>query len=150
MSSDVEISEYRLHPGLLARTWFRWTLLAGWLTGAAAIWSDAVIGPFAARLFLPAGLLCLGVAGALLWGYRHILFHFATGLDERETALRARTYQTALGITAVAVLVVWGWILMAAESGNGWHLKEVAYLLPLALMLAPGAAAALTLPEDES
>jgi hypothetical protein len=150
MPGDVETIGYRLHPGPLAHPWFRWTLLTGWLAGAAVIWWDATTGPFTGWLFLPAGLLCLSAAWLLLWGYRHILFHFSGGLDEREVGLRARVYQTALGITAVAILVVWGWTFMAAGPDNGWHLKEVAYLLPLALMLAPGAAAALVLPKDEA
>lgn len=148
-SSDIEITGYRLQPGLLAHAWVRWSLLAGWLAGAAGIWWDAITGPFTRLLFPPAVFLCLTTAGVLLWGYRHILFHFAATLDERETALRARVYRAALGITAVSILVVWGCIVMAARPGNGWHLKELASLLPLALMLAPGAAAILVLPEDE-
>jgi hypothetical protein len=64
--------------------------------------------------------------------------------------LRARVYRAALGIATVAVLVVWGWTLMTARADNGWHLKEMAYLLPLALLMAPGAAAALVLPADEA
>lgn len=147
--SDVETTDYRLHPGLLASAWFRRTLLTGWLAGAAVICWDAATGPFTGSLFLPAGLVCLGTAATLLWGYRHILFHFATGLDERETALRARVYQTALAITAVSIVVVWSWTFRAARADNGWHLKELTYLLPLALMVAPGAAAALTLPTDD-
>jgi hypothetical protein len=149
MPGDVETPGYRLHPALLAYPWFRWMLLAGWLAGAAAIWWDAATGPFTGAIFVPAALLCLGIAAVLAGGYRHVLFHFATGLDERETALRAHVYRVALGITAVATLVVWGWIFMAAEAGNGWQLKEIAYLLPLTLLAAPGAAAALTLPKDE-
>jgi hypothetical protein len=141
---------YRLHPGLLAHPWFRRLLLAGWLAGAVAIGWDAATGPFTRRFFPPALCLCLLAAWGLLWGYRHILFHFSAGLDEREAWLRARVYRVALGITAVAVLVVWGWTLMSARADNGWHLKEMAYLLPLALLLAPGAAAALVLPEDEA
>jgi hypothetical protein len=146
--TDVEAPGYRLHPALLAHPWFRRLLPAGWLAGAAALWWDAATGPFTGGLFVPAALLCLATAAVLLWGYRHILFHFATGLDERETALRARVYRTALTLTAVAVLVVWVWIFLVAEAGNGWQLKEMAYLLPLALLAAPGAAAALALPED--
>jgi hypothetical protein len=147
-TTGVQTTDYRLHPGLLAHAPYRWILLIGWLAGAAAIWWDAVTGPFTGWLFPLAGLLCLGTAGALLWGYRHILVHFATGLDERETELRSRVYRAALAITAVSILVVWGWIFMAATPDNGWHLKEVAYLLPLSLILAPGAAAALVLPSD--
>jgi hypothetical protein len=141
---------YRLHPRLLAHRWFRWLLLAGWLAGAAVIWWDATAGPFTRLFFPPALLLCLIAAWLLLWGYRHILFHFSAELDEREAWLRARVYQVAFGITAAAILVVWAWTLMAARADNGWHLKEMAYLLPLALMLAPGAAAALVLPADEA
>jgi hypothetical protein len=140
----------RLHPRSLAHPWFRWLLLTGWLAGAATIWWDAATGPFTRLFFPPALLLCLIAAGWLLWGYRHILFHFAGGLDEREVWLRARVYRAALGIATVAVLVVWGWTLMTARADNGWHLKEMAYLLPLALLMAPGAAAALVLPADEA
>jgi hypothetical protein len=140
---------YRLQPAPLVRPWVRLGLLGGWLAGAVAIGGDAVTGPFTGRVVLPAAALCLVTAGLLLWGYRHILFHFATGLDEREAALRARVYRTAFGITAVATLLVWAWIFQAAEAGNGWQLKEIAYLFPLSLLAAPGAAAALTLPADQ-
>ena len=148
-SSDIESAGYRLHPGLLAHAWVRRGLLTAAVIGAAVIWVDAMTGPFTRLLFPPAALLCLIAAAGSLWGYRHILFHFSSGLDERETALRARVYQAALGITAVSVLVVWAFIFMAARSGNGWQLKELAYLLPIGLALAPGAAAILVLPTDE-
>ncbi|HEX8632365.1 MAG TPA: hypothetical protein VF755_29760 [Catenuloplanes sp.] len=145
----VEPVGYRLYPRLLGHAPVRWAVLTGWLVGAAGIWVDALIGPFDGWLFLPAAFLCLACAGALLWGYRRVLFHFSTGLDEREMELRAHVYQKALGILTVFVLVVWVWILMAARQDNGWHLKEVAHLLPLTLIWAPGAAAALVLPKDE-
>jgi hypothetical protein len=144
------MTQFRLQSAPLVRPGPRLGLLGGWLAGAVAIGWDAVTGPFTLRVFGPATALCLLTSGLLLWGYRHILFHFATGLDEREAALRSRVYRTAFGITAVATLLIWAWIFQSAEAGNGWQLKETASLLPLALLAAPGAAAALTLPTDRA
>jgi hypothetical protein len=147
--NTVETAGYRLHPGWLAHVWFRVAVVIGWLIGAGGLWLDSVTGPFNGWLFVPGGLLCVSSAGVLLWGYRHVLFHSSTGLDERETHLRARVYQAALAIIVVFTFLAWGWIYMSANQNNGWNLKEAAYLLPLGLMLAPGAAAALVLPTDE-
>lgn len=141
-----------LHPRLLRHRPARLAIAGIWVVGAAVIGADAVTGPFSA--LLPAGgALCLLSGLALRWSYRRILAwapEDLDALDEREAFERARTYRAAyrlLGLLLLLVLFPTMFVLSGHPDG-GWRLKELAYLIPLALLWAPGAAAAAVLPTD--
>jgi hypothetical protein len=141
-----------LRPGILRHRLLRRTLAILWVAGAAVIWIDAVNGPFSA-LLIPGAALCLISGLTLRWCYRRLLVWAPddlAALDEREASQRGRTYRIAyriLGLLLLLVLFPTMFVLSGYPDG-GWRLKELAYLIPLALIWAPGAAAAFVLPAD--
>jgi hypothetical protein len=148
----VPTGDTSLHPGMLRHRPLRQALAILWVVGAIVIWLDAVTGPFSALLLLGA-VLCLISGITLRWCYRRILVwapNDLDALDERESSERGRTYRAAyrtLGLLLLLVLFPTMFVLSGHPDG-AWRLKELAYLIPLALIWAPGAAAAFVLPAD--